>query len=159
VSIELAVVLVFVVALVIIAIGSRKSTLEDLPWLSGEAVRLEEGPVTVTQGARGRRPTRFVRCVVRVTDQRLIVAQKVMLSSKRALRVVVTLTDAESMAGEASLDRGFLQVTVGRSLLLRQLERGTAALELPMRGGLLLVEQNLTIPVADLGAWREALTA
>jgi len=159
VSIELGVVLVFVVAMVIIAVGSRKSTLEDLPWLSGEVVRLEEGPLRVTQGARGRRQTVFVRCVVRVTDQRIVVAQEAMLARKRALRVVITLTDEESMAGEARLDRGFLQVTVGRSLLLRQLERETAALVLPMRGGLLLVEQNLSIPVADVAAWREALTA
>jgi len=155
---ELIAVLAFVIAVVVVAVLARKSTLEQLPRLPGEVVRLEEGPVTVTQGVRGRRKTKFIRSVVQVTDQRVIVAQKVMLSKKHALRVVITLTDEESVVGEAALDRAFVRVRVGRSFLARQLEREAGELVLPMRGGLLLVEQLLTIPLGDAAAWREALT-
>ena len=91
-SIHLIVILVFIAGFILMAILYRNATLDKLPKLSGENTLLEEMPVKVSQGGSSQ-TTIFTKCLVRVTNYRIIVAQKPLLGKTLALRHVITYNE------------------------------------------------------------------
>ena len=115
-SIEIIILCVFFLTLAGIALFYRKSTLDKLAPLPGETVLWEESGVDVTQvGAP--RTAFFHSCVVRLTDRRVIIAQKVPLTRKtHYLRAVIEHSSANPDTDLGStLRRGYLTFSVGEN--------------------------------------------
>ena len=110
------IILLFITALVFISLLYRKSTLDNLSMLDGESVLFEEKGVRVEQGSLSR-TTVFIGCIVRVTDMRIIIAQKMLLSkSGYALRHVITYDAAgEGTDLAGTFKKGYLNFRVRRS--------------------------------------------
>jgi len=114
-SVNLIIIGIFCVLLIMITFLYRNSTLDKLPLLPGEKILFEEGEVRVEQSGSPRSVI-FINCIVRVTDKRIIIAQKMLLSKKYALRHVITyngLTDTTDL--KISLKEGYLNMTVEKS--------------------------------------------
>jgi len=115
-SIEIIILSLFFLTLAGIALFYRKSTLDKLEPLPGEKVLWEESGVDVTQvGAP--RTAFFHSCVVRLTDRRVIIAQKVPLTRKtHYLRAVIdhSSPNPDTDLG-ATLRRGYLSFSVGEN--------------------------------------------
>jgi len=114
-SVNLIVILIFIAVLLIMSLFYRKATLDKLPMPGGEAVLFEERGVRVEQGGAPRTAL-FFNCIIRVTDRRIIIAQKMLLSKKSyALRHVITYYGAgESTDLGATLSKGYLNFSIYR---------------------------------------------
>ncbi|HOP29409.1 MAG TPA: hypothetical protein P5120_09155 [Spirochaetota bacterium] len=114
-SLNLIIILIFIAAMFFIAILYRNSTLDKLPMLPGETVIFEEKSVRVEQ-AGSPRSTIFINCIVRVTDRRIIVAQKLFLrKDKYALRHVISYSSgADETDLKTTFAKGYLNFSVRR---------------------------------------------
>jgi len=114
-SINLLVIIIAGVVFILIALLYRNATLDKLPFLSGEKILYEENGVRVEQSGSPRSVI-FINCMVRVTDKRIIIAQKMLLSKKYALRHVITYNGQSNAADlKASLKKGYLNILISKS--------------------------------------------
>jgi len=132
-SVNLIVFVIFCAALIAIAVLYRNSTLDKLPLLTGEKILSEESSVRVEQGGSGRSVV-FTNCIVRVTDKRIIIAQKMLLTKKYALRHVITyngLSDSTDL--KSTLKKGYLLMTVSKQdMKISEAEgKSTVSIEIP----------------------------
>jgi hypothetical protein len=103
---------IFFFILIIIAVAYRNSTLDKLPSLPGEKMLFEETGVRVEQEGAPRSAV-FINCIVRVTDLRIIIAQKILLSKKYALRHVINYKGGdESTSLKTTFKKGYLNMTI-----------------------------------------------
>lgn len=93
----------------------RKSTLARLDDLPGETIISEESPVDVIQ-AGAPRTVYFHSCVIRLTDRRIIIAQKIPLTkNSHFLRAVIDHSSPEpGMDLKSTLRRGYLNFHAGK---------------------------------------------
>ncbi len=98
---------------------SGSATLENLSPIPGENVLFEEAKVRVEQKGSPRSAV-FFNCLIRVTDYRIIIAQKNMLGRSHSLRHVITYNNrhqnTEAKAGlkaylEWTMDPAAIQIT------------------------------------------------
>ncbi|KIG19467.1 hypothetical protein DB30_02748 [Enhygromyxa salina] len=147
---------VFVVMAVVLGVAWGGSTLSKLALASDERVLFELEGITVSQHSAGG-VTNFIRCVVRVTDRRIIVAQKALLAKDPALRFVITHA---GVAGDAelgtTLKTGYISCTVAPSEIQTKLNKAGQHIWIPLRGGAIVGEQSLRFLVPDLEPWRAA---
>lgn len=116
-DIRLVLIIVFILIMTVIAIAYRKSTLDKLVMLPGEEVLFEEPGIKVEQRG-GPRTAVFPGCTVLVTNQRIIIAQKVPFSRKPVLKHVITYhfvnrgTDLSQ-----TFKKGYLIMEVDKSMI------------------------------------------
>ncbi len=107
-SLSTVAILIFFALLFLIAVVYRGSTLDKLPVPDGEKILFEEIGVRVEQSG-GRRSTVFINCIVRVTDWRIIIAQKILFSKRYALRYVISYSSGSGLLNLGSaLKKGYL---------------------------------------------------
>jgi hypothetical protein len=116
-SVNIIIIGVFFFVLVLAAFFYRGASLDKLPMLEGEKVLFEESGVRAEQGGA---PTTavFSNCIVRVTNMRIIIAQKMLLSKSYALRHVIVynaLSDASDL--KTSLKKGYLNMKITKENL------------------------------------------
>ncbi len=132
-SINLIVFGVFFCILIIIAAAYRNSTLDKLTLLQGEKILFEENGVRVEQEGSPESVI-FINCIVRVTDQRIIIAQKTLLSTTYVLRHVINYKGVnESTSLKVTFKKGYLNMTITESNF-RIIESGdscTIRIEIP----------------------------
>ncbi len=139
---------VFVVAAIIYSkFIVNNATLATLPALEGEEQLFEEEGVTVKQ-VGSPRAALFINCKVRVTNQRIIVAQKALLSKTTfVLRLVATYTDPGGAGADLgrSLRSACVVASIPRDAIRLEGEGKEAALVLPLGGGALTQGQTMQI--------------
>ena len=145
--------LVFIIALVIIAIFYRKATLEKLPALAGERVLFEEEGIRVEQSGSPR-SVLFTKSTVRVTDRRIIIAQATLIGKTRVLRHVISY-DAPGNETDlsASAHKGYLVMSVRKSQVNISPESGAAAVRINIPESLLTGGQYITYKTARGGEY------
>jgi hypothetical protein len=111
-SVNLIVFIIFCIALVTIALFYRNSTLDKLNMLPDENILFQETGKRVEQSGSPRTVI-FINCIVKVTDKRIIIAQKMLFSKKYALRHVIFY---DQMSGstdlKASFKKGYLTFNI-----------------------------------------------
>jgi len=126
-SINLIIIIIFIAAMFIVAILYRNSTLDKLPLLPGETILLEEKGLRIEQGGSSR-STLFINCIVRVTERRIIIAQKLFLRKyKYALRHVITYSGTvDEIELKTVLKMGYLAFAINSSeISIEECERET----------------------------------
>lgn len=114
-SLNIIIIGIFLIALVSIAVLYRNSTLDKLPLMTGEKILFEEGRVRVEQGGSPRSVV-FINCIVRVTNLRIVIAQKMLFSGKYALRHVIFFDEtADSTDLKSTLQKGYLNMAVSKA--------------------------------------------
>lgn len=119
---------VFIVLVIMMRVFWSKSTLEELQLWNGERILFEESPVETETVMPPRGNTLFINCFIRLTNYRIIVAQKVLLSGKYTLRYVIHITDAPGFpVGGAStmppvLKTGYVTFRITRNEISAQSE-------------------------------------
>ena len=138
---EVIVLGVFFAGMFFIAMRARNSTLRQLTPLPDERTLCEDEGVEVEQG-RTRRKTRFTNCVVRLTNRRIIVAQRVAFRKDAFLRHVVHVPSrgATSLKG--------VHVTCHLEPRQIEIDRNTGRIEMPLGDGLLTGGQTLHFTTA-----------
>ncbi len=132
-SLNIVIIGIFFAVLLVIALLYRNSTLDKLPLLTGEKILFEEGRVRVEQGGSSRSVI-FINCIVRLTNMRIVIAQKMLLSGKYALRHVVLYTrTADSISLGSALKKGYLSFAVTETDLkvIEEDERCIITIEIP----------------------------
>ncbi len=114
-TVNLIIVAAFISVLVILFFLYRGSTLEKLAPLPGETIISEESPVDVIQ-AGSPRTVYFHSCMIRLTDRRIIIAQKIPLTkNSHFLRAVINHSLPEpGMDLKSTLRRGYLNFHAGK---------------------------------------------
>lgn len=139
---------VFVVAAIIYSkFIVKNATLATLPALEGEEQLFEEQGVKVKQEGSPRSAL-FYGCKVRVTNQRIIVAQKALLSKTTfVLRLVATYTDPGGQGADLgqSMRSACVVAAIPRDTIRVEGEGEKAALALPLGGGTLTRGQTMLI--------------
>lgn len=122
-SLNLIIIIVFIGVMFFIAILYRNSTLDKLAMLPGETVLFEEKRVRVEQ-AGSPRSTIFINCIVRITDRRIIIAQKLFLrKDKYALRHVISYNrGGDETDLKTTLAKGYLIFSVRRDEIKIEME-------------------------------------
>jgi hypothetical protein len=130
--------------------------LDALPELAGERTVFEETDLTVRQ--RGNRPTNFIWCTVRVTNKRIIVAQKPLLGKRRSLRHVIDYGGGEGTSLGDTMKRGYIVASVGKDDIdLSGLDGDEPVVRIPLGGGALTSGQTVEIPTKRADDYRAAL--
>jgi len=115
VSIELIAVSVFFAVMLVLAFLYRKSTLKHLAMMPDETMLFEESGVRVEQ-AGSPRSVRFPKCTVRVTNHRIIIAQKTLFGNTMVLRHVITYSRyTKNTDLRATLSKGHLIMQISPS--------------------------------------------
>ncbi len=113
---QIIAILIFVSVTLLLSVFHRKSTLDHLEMLEGEKVLFEESGVKVNQGGPFRGAV-FFKCLIRVTDKRIIIAQRFVLSkNKYALKHVIgyNMTRSEIDLAE-TVKKSYLNLSVDKS--------------------------------------------
>lgn len=111
-TINIIAVILFFIVLVVVAFTYRNSTLEKLPIPDGESILFEEHGARVEQHGSPRSVI-FRNCIVRVTNLRIIIAQKMLLSKGHALRFVIEYNKLSGNTDlKATFRKGYLNFTV-----------------------------------------------
>lgn len=114
-SINLIVIIISVLLFILIAVFYRNTTLDKLQFLSGEKIVYEESGVRVEQSGSPRSVI-FINCIVRVTDKRIIIAQKMLLSKQYALRHVILYNGLYGITNlGTSLKKGYLNIVISKA--------------------------------------------
>jgi|GEM_PF-710271 len=132
-SINSIIILVFIALLVLIALFYRKALLSRLPVLPGETILGEEDEVAVYETG-GPRTMCYNRCRIRLTDSRIIIAQK-MLFPRNAfhLRYVISYRVAEARTDLLTvLKKGFYDIEVPASLVSLSAKGAGISVNLPL---------------------------
>jgi len=157
-SFEWAMVVAVLCMMVVFAVTYRNATLDKLATEVGEDTLLEEHAVRVRVG--NGRVTIFRGCVVRLTDRRLIIAQKALFGRSAVLRYVLRYRDASSETEEAgfaaTMKRGFIAGPVDpRSIRFEPVEHGKTLVRIPPGPG--TMGHELTFPSARAGDLQRTL--
>jgi hypothetical protein len=144
---------VFALVLVVIAASWANSTLSKLPLEAGEEVLFELSRVMVRLDAS--HPTNFPGGVIRVTNRRIIVAQKMLMSKDAVLRYVVRYRSSPDVvaAGETAR-KGYIALSVDK--LTIENKAGTPTLLIPLVGSVIIGTQTVEIPLENPDRWRQA---
>lgn len=101
--------------LILIAVVYRNATLDKLTALPDEKILFEENGIRVEQNGSPE-STVFINCIIRVTNMRIIIAQKTLLSKKYVLRHVINYTGlSESTDLKSTFAKGYLNMTIPKS--------------------------------------------
>jgi hypothetical protein len=106
---------IFCVALIVVVFLYRNSTLDKLALLPDEKILYEESRVRVEQSGSPESVI-FNNCIVRVTDKRIIIGQKMLLSKRYVLRHVIYYNCAiPSTDLKISFKKGYLTFNIQKS--------------------------------------------
>lgn len=157
-AVEYYVIIGFAAAMAAVAVLFRHSTLDKLPFLPGEEVLFEEDGVRVEQ-AHPRRTVVFLRCLVRVTNYRIITAQHALLSKKKPLRHVAAY---RGPAGEGvdlpkTLGKGFVVVSLNKDRIRLETRNEKPVVVIPLDGSILTEGQSAVIYTKNMDAFRDLL--
>lgn len=136
----------------------KDSSLEGLLELPGEELLFEETGIKVKQ-VGSPRSALFYGCKVRITNQRILVAQKMLFSKKFHLRLVATYTDPTGDGADLgdSLRSACVVATIPRDVIGVEGEGEERALAVPLGGGPLTGGQIMMIYSKQLPRITEAL--
>lgn len=138
------------------AVKWRGAYLDKLAELPGENTLFEETGLTVRQ--HGNRPTNFIWCTVRLTNKRIIVAQKVLFGERRALRHVIDYSGGEGTSLSDTMKSGYIVASMDRSDVdLSGLAADEPVVRIPLGGGALTRGQTVEIPTQRADEYRAAL--
>jgi len=132
-SIELILILIFIIVLAIISFLYRNSTLDKVILSEDEVILFEEAKVKILQGGSPR-TVQFNNCIIRVTDRRIIVAQKILMSRKYVLRHIINygirMKDTDL---PETFRKGYIHMTINKSdvKINRQKEHTTISIDIP----------------------------
>ena len=111
------IIIIFLILLILAAFLFRNSTLDKLTLLDGESVLFEEKCVRVEQ-AGSPSDVLFFGCIVRVTNMRIIIAQKMLFREKYALRHVIEYNCGDDRADlAATLRKGYIIMRIEKEAL------------------------------------------
>ncbi len=114
-AVEYIIILVFILVMIILSFLYRNSTLKKLVTLQGEEIIFEETKVKVEQKG-GPRTAVFYNSIVRVTNMRIIIAQKVLLGNTHVLRHVMNYSGFSSETDlKKTLARGYVVSDIFKS--------------------------------------------
>jgi hypothetical protein len=147
---------VFAVAIVVMAIYARNSTLEKLEAFPGEETLFEEEGIDVHQDG-GQQPTRFINCMVRVTNKRLIVAQKPVLGKSKALRHIAVFEPREPVESlpHATMSGAFITVTLDKDSIVCKPNASPIHVAFPLDGMLLTTGQTVLISTKNIDEFKK----
>jgi len=147
-DINLTVILSFTAVLILIALLYKNSTLDKIAFLPEEKILFEEGGVRVEQ-AGSPRSSVFSNCIVRITDKRIIIAQKILLSKRYALRHVIAykrLLDSTNL--KTSIKKGYLSMTISTSDLKLSDTDGVTTVRIEIPESVLTKRRYITFKTA-----------
>lgn len=148
-SINLIVIIISVLLFILIAVFYRNTTLDKLQFLSGEKIVYEESGVRVEQSGSPRSVI-FINCIVRITDRRIIIAQKMLLSSKYALRHVIVYNGLNNSTDlKTTLKKGYLNIAVSKSDVKVDDTGGTCIVRINIPESALTKNQYITYKTGD----------
>ena len=139
----------FVLALIFIASRARDSVLSKLELSPGESILFEEDGVKVYQLAN--EDIYFKNCRIRVTDQRLIIAQKFWGRDKYALRFVFHVPSV----GDTSLRGLYVTSHLQDEQILIDAVKGE--IRMPLGNSVLTETQLVVISTSRVADWRARL--
>lgn len=143
-SINLIVIIITASLFIIIAYFYRNATADKLPALPGEKVLFEESGVRVEQSGSPRSVI-FINCIVRVTDKRIIISQKMLLSKQYALRHVILYNEsAGSTDLVMSLKKGYLNMVLPGSYIKLDDDGGICTVRIDIPESVLTKNQYIT---------------
>jgi len=139
---------VFFVILIAISILYRNATLDRLVMMEGERVIFEERGVRVSQeGAPD--SVLFVNCVVRLTDRRIIIAQKMLFREKYALRHVIGYGERGAVTDLGkTLARGYLIMRIDSGEVRVREESGGETVTIPIPRSALTGGQYISFTIS-----------
>ena len=146
-SVTWTVIIVAVVIFVLVAFFYRKATLDQLESLPGERVLFEEDNIKVTQDGAPRSAI-FFWCKVRVTNRRIIVAQKVWLrKNKYQLRHVIWYDqpNGEGVDLTETLRSGYVEAKMPWTRIEVDADGEDPVVKIPLAGSALTDRQTATI--------------
>jgi len=151
----------FVAIAIVLAVLWRGATLDKLPMLSGEQILFEEVGVRV-EHTGGPETSRLMGAHVRVTNQRIIIGQKMAFGKTVALRHVITYAPPSRAGTELSetLKSGYVIADIQPDYM--QLgpdpdEKNKTTLIIPLDGSILTDGSHVKVFVADPAKYHQAL--
>lgn len=125
--VNVIILIVFFLLMFVIALLYRGATLDRLELQAGEEVIFEERGTRVEQSGSPR-SVLFINCIVRVTDRRIIVAQKMLFRNKYALRHVIFYRMQDDDAGlKQTLLKGYILMHIDPGAMQVDQARGESA--------------------------------
>jgi hypothetical protein len=123
----------FIIFLIALAALYRKSTLKHLALLTGEDFIFEESPVAVQQHA-GVRIVHFGTCMVKISRQRLIIAQKMPLTKKSYfIRFMIVLGNSSTaMDLKETLKKGYVVAETIRGQITEARDDARSVITIPI---------------------------
>ena len=151
----------FVVVAIVLAIVWRGATLDKLPMLSGEQILFDEVGIRVEQKG-GPETAWLVGAHVRVTNQRVIIGQKMAFGKTVALRHVITYATPSHAGTELSesLKSGYVIADIqpdDMQLGSDPDEKNKPTLIIPLDGSILTKGSHVKVFVADPAKYHQAL--
>ncbi len=131
--INIIIIITFILILSVIAFIYRNATLDKLRPLPGEQTIFEEIGVEIEQG--GAPQTIYYRkCIIRVTDARIIIAQKIsFMKNKYMLRFVISIAGREARTEiRSTLKSGYHIVSVDRNKISLKPEGVSTLINIPI---------------------------
>ena len=143
-TINTIIILIFIVLLIVVAILYRNSTLDKLQLLPGEKILFEESSVRVEQaGSPG--SVIFFNCIVRVTNSRIIIAQKMLFRNRYALRFVIIYSDSENVTDlKNTFMSGFIVMKVSAQEIKFSTGDGSSTVTINIPGSVLTRGEYIT---------------
>ncbi|MCA9522830.1 MAG: hypothetical protein KC609_17770 [Myxococcales bacterium] len=142
----LGIVAMFAIAFIWNRFVAKHPTLARLPMANGERILFDESGLRVFQRGHGR-STQFINSRLRVTDRRIIVAQKMLLGGDEALRYVFDYTSGDHDGTDlgTSLREGALFGSLTPDQLEAASDEAGSHIRLPLGGGALTRGQHAAI--------------
>lgn len=127
------IIIIFIILLVLVAFLFRNSTLDKLLLMDGESVLFEEKGVRVEQSGSPS-DVLFFGCIVRVTNRRIIIAQKMLFREKYALRHMIEYDCGDDQADlKATLRKGYfiMRIDMGALRITGSGDETTVSIAIP----------------------------
>ena len=129
-TVEIIILLVFAVIIVIGAIFYKNSTLDKLEFLPNETIISEVKKIRV-EHINKTRTTIFLNCIIRITNKRIIIAQKILFSDKFALRYIISYTEnIEKNDFKKSMKQGYSILTITKTSINLTIENEICSVEI-----------------------------
>lgn len=125
--VNLVILILFFLMMAAIALLYRKATLDKLQFPEDETLLFEEYGIRVEQSG-GSRSVFFINCVVRVTDRRIVIAQKMLFRTKYAVRYVIFYRVGDDETGlKHTLLKGYILIRIDNTALQIEQQAGNSA--------------------------------
>ncbi|HPS58230.1 MAG TPA: hypothetical protein PK514_09005 [Spirochaetota bacterium] len=125
--VNLIILTLFFLMMAAIALLYREATLDKLKFLEDETLLFEEYGTRVEQSG-GSHSVVFINCIVRVTDRRIIIAQKMLFRTKYALRHVIFYSEGDDETGlKHTLLKGYILMRIDNTALQLEQQTGNSA--------------------------------